>query len=255
MWWRPYLDPVEGLLKSGLDLCFPPLCPGCERVDITPEAGRLPRDLCETCGLEIAPVIAHRCSRCSAPIGPHAETPDGCTHCIGEPFRFERVISLGEHAERLRSAVLVGKESSGQTLVAALTEVLWQREQERLQSFNADVIIPVPRHWFKDVYHPAYAPHTIARVLGRRLNKPIRLRWLTRTGRRPDQRSLKRTARLSNLKGAFHARFPRGKTPSRVLLVDDVVTTGATANESTRALKEAGVAEVVVVSLARSLGH
>ncbi|MCA9041352.1 MAG: ComF family protein [Planctomycetaceae bacterium] len=154
----------------------------------------------------------------------------------------------------MRGAILAGKKSEGQPLITALTEILWQREREQIQTFDPEVIIAVPRHWSKELQHLDYAPHSMARVLGKRMNIPVCTNWLKRSARRKDQVKLKATERRINLKGAFRTKIPAGRTPSRVLLVDDVLTTGATANESAATLKKADVQQVLVAVLARGLG-
>ncbi|QDU79060.1 DNA utilization protein GntX [Polystyrenella longa] len=258
MLFYPYLHPVRKLVRSGIDLCFPPICPSCYEAPAPRRATdkvSTPAQLCQKCQRELAPALPYRCPCCSAPVGPHAQHKDGCPFCRKENFRFQEVLSLGVYEGKLRSAVLAGKESNGQPLVTALSTLLWEREQQRLASFDPQAICIVPRHWTKDLQHLDYAPLNIAKQLSSCLRIPICSGWLKRTSRRQDQARLKRTARLKNLKGAFRAKIPRRRQPiSRVLLVDDVMTTGATANESTAALKQAGVDEVMVAVLARGLG-
>ncbi|MEZ6046978.1 MAG: phosphoribosyltransferase family protein [Planctomycetaceae bacterium] len=266
---EPYRQTVRSLIRSGLDLCFPPVCPGCDQLrsvsllneslpqeELNPKEGALskPAILCEACQRIFAPLIAHRCPRCTAPVGPHAETSSGCPACQRDNFRFDRVISLGVYEGKLREAVLIGKQSTGQSLVTALTNTLWEREAALIREFSPEAIIAVPRHWRKEFRFLDYAPRSIAWQLGRQGGWPVRLNWLKRCRHRPDQAGLPRSARLTNLQGAFQANIPTRKVPARVLLVDDVLTTGTTMNTATSTLKKAGVGEVLAVVLARGIG-
>jgi ComF family protein len=151
----------------------------------------------------------------------------------------------------LRTACIRAKAATQSPLAAALANFLWLQECHEFDSASVDLVVPVPRHWTKHLMLPHHAAETISRVLARRLGKP-HVRGLLRKIRwTPDQSDLTATNRKLNLKDAFAVRpRPRSLAGKTVLLVDDILTTGTTANECTRALLHAGAAKVIVAVVA-----
>lgn len=246
--------PLAHLGRAAFRFVFPPSCPLCHR-DVEfyerDDFGRVTAPvLCDGCSTELLLSSGRRCSRCGLPVGPHART-DGCPHCRPLKFRFRGVIRAGLYDGSMRTACIRAKSSMQFPLAAALANLLWQQERDDLDVASIDLVVPVPRHWTKHLLLPHHAAETMARVLARRLGKPLGRGWLRKIKWTPDQSDLTAANRKLNLKDAF-AVWPRprslaGKT---VLLVDDILTTGTTANECSRALLHAGVAKVIVAVIA-----
>lgn len=121
------------------------------------------------------------------------------------------------------------------------------------RSFNGEIdfIVPVPVHYGKLLTREFNQSFLIAKILGKKTGKPV-LQALAKPHATPLQSSLSREERSVNLRGAFKVRRPeklRGKT---VLLVDDIFTTGATAGEAARVLKEAGAKRIELFTIART---
>ncbi len=114
-----------------------------------------------------------------------------------------------------------------------------------------DMAVPVPLHWVKRWRRGFNQASLLADELGRRCGIRI-VEAMRRTRHTPAQASLSRAARRRNLRGAFAARTRAGVQGRRILLVDDVLTTGATANACAAALKRAGASYVAVLTLARA---
>ncbi|MGE3316170.1 MAG: ComF family protein [Planctomycetaceae bacterium] len=243
-------------LRSSWRFVFPDDCPRCGREHT--ETNRPFRNgpaLCGNCEAEVAPAIGPPCKRCGAPVGPHVDSSHGCVHCRGDRFRFETVIRLGIYDGALRDVCRLGKLSEGQSLAAAATNVLWTREREAFENLRTDLVLPVPRYWTDRIGRPSHSTSTIAGILSRRLKLGDPASVVKKTRRTPVQHGLSPTRRRSNVKGAFRVRRGVILTGARVLLVDDVLTTGATADEVSRVLREAGAERVVVAVLARGLGR
>lgn len=194
------------------------------------------------------------CQRCSAPVGPHLDTSDGCFHCRTDRFAFHEAVSLGAYAGPLRSACLRSKEPTGAPLASALSAALWDRHAERIAAWRPELVVPVPRYWLGRILFGANAATVVAETLARRLELPCRLDLLTKVRWTPAQTSLHATERRRNLRDAFAAHSTRLKG-RRVLLVDDVLTTGTTSHRCARALRDAGASEVMVAVLSRALVH
>lgn len=248
---RRRLSPgVRTLLRDTVDFVFPPMCAGCQRP--LPDSSDTPRFVCLDCRQKLAPIIADRCRRCSAPVGPHLDTTAGCIHCREDRFAFERVFSLGVYDGALRSAVLSAKQPGGDVLTASLAELLFLRETDALQSLGIDLIVPVPHHWTERLLRRHLPPVTFATRLSRQLDVPWTAHLLAKVRRTTPQTELNASERRNNLRGAFRLIGGPQLEGSRILLVDDVLTTGTTAHRAASLLKKAG-ATVFVAVIARAL--
>jgi ComF family protein len=123
----------------------------------------------------------------------------------------------------------------------------------RLHALGADLVVPVPLHWRRRWQRGYNQSEALARPLAARLGLSCRPWCLRRIRHTPQQPSQRAAGRLENVRGAFRARggVLAGRT---ILLVDDVLTTGSTASEAARALRQAGARRVVVAVLARAHG-
>ena len=242
--------------KAGLDFVYPRACPLCGREgpEIASSPGAGPK-LCDWCQWGLLLEIEDWCDRCGAPVGPHLDTSDGCVHCRGERFKFETVLRLGVYEGLLRSATLRSKEPGGQPLAAALADLLWENQREGLQQTEADWVVSVPQHWTRRIRRGHNASETLAEVLARRLKVDFAPHILSKARMTPAQTSLTAAQRRVNLRGVFRARGTSVLSGATVLLVDDVLTTGTTANEASKVLRRAGARRVVVAVLARGLGQ
>lgn len=113
-----------------------------------------------------------------------------------------------------------------------------------------DVMVPVPMHWWKRLRRGFNQSERIARVLARRAKLPLKTDILRRVRGTRVQAGLTHTERQANIAGAFRIRSKQPLQGKRVLLVDDVFTTGATASACAKALKKAGASSVVLLTLA-----
>jgi len=242
--------------RAGLDFVYPRLCPLCGRegADIRESPGAGPQ-LCDPCCKDLLPEIDDWCLRCGAPVGPHLNTTGGCAHCRRDRFVFETVLRLGVYEGVLRSATRRSKELGGQPLAAALAGLLWQDQRKRFQQADFDWVVSIPQHWTQRVQRDHNTSQTLAEVLARRLQVDFGPHILAKVRRTPAQTNLTPAKRRANLRGVFRARGPAVLSGAAVLLVDDVLTTGTTANEASKVLRSAGARRIVVAVLARGLGR
>jgi ComF family protein len=195
---------------------------------------------------------ASTCPRCAASVGPHAVVEDGCTQCRGEHFHFEKVIRLGPYDGLLRELILRLKHSTGETLAELLGELWAEATESRTRDLAADLVIPVPLHWWRRFRRGYNQSEALAYSLARRLRLPCWPGWLHRIRHTAKQTLQAPNERKENIRGAFRARFRAGLRGKVVLLVDDVLTSGTTCSEAARALCAAGAARVIIAVLARS---
>ena len=161
---------------------------------------------------------------------------------------FDAVYSYGSYEGPLRELVHLFKYGGVTPLARTFGRFMIQA-LPRETAF--DVVVPMPLHWFKKWQRGFNQSDLLAREVGRKWNVPVRNVIRRKKATRP-QSGLTNAKRRANMQGAFG--MPRGRSLAgmRVLLVDDVVTTGATASACARVLKRAGAAHVALLALART---
>lgn len=248
--WLDRLGALGRELGQGLlHLLYPAVCGVCYE-SLPPGQPHF----CVSCRTALTTDPHPTCPRCACTVGPFVVLEGGCTHCRDGRFPFERVVRLGPYAGLLRDVILRLKHATGEGL-AELTGELWaEHSGPRLQELGAEVVVPVPLHWWRRWQRGYNQSEALARALAARLRLPCRPAWLRRIRHTPFQTQQFTTAREENVRGAFYARPRSGLHARTVLLVDDVLKTGSTAGEAARALRAAGAARVVVAVLARAQG-
>ena len=166
-----------------------------------------------------------------------------------------RSIALGNYHDELREAVLRMKRPAGEPLANAMGRLLAQECRAAFEQFAPTVILSVPMHWTRRIVRGTNSPELLAAVLGKALGTRVAWRGLVRRRRTAHQNELPREHRAENVRGAFRVGMRRNLRGARVLLVDDVLTTGSTANEATKVVRRAGAAAVAIAVLARAEGH
>jgi ComF family protein len=166
---------------------------------------------------------------------------------------FDAVYSYGSYEGTLRELVHLFKYSGVRPLARTFGKLL---AQALPRETTFDVIIPMPIHWLKKWQRGFNQSELLAREIGKKWNVPVQNVIRRKKATRP-QAGLTNAKRRANMQGAFQiagGKATRGKPLAgmRVLLVDDVVTTGATASACARVLKRAGAAHVALLALART---
>ena len=250
MAWARFLPgDAAGWAATGLDLLFPPQCPICRRepaagspVDgAAASRGGLP---CAPCVRELSADVG-RCGRCGAARG----SASGCRVCRRLRPAWDRAFVLGGYGGPLREAVLRAKHPTGARVVAALATLLVHRHGAAIRAAGADCVVPVPMHWWRRSLRGASAADDLAGGVAGLIGLPVS-RVLTRRRATRMQNELPAEERPRNVDGAFHVR--RRLRGARLILVDDVMTTGATLAACCRALAAAGAGGVDVAVVARA---
>lgn len=223
-------------VAAWLDLLCPPRCLVC---GAEPASGPA---ICNGCSSMLAAGLV-RCTTCGA------ERHTG--RCRGG-FGGDGIVVLSDYVDEVRTAVLRAKRPAGEQLAAGLGELLVAKHREVVVGWRIDGVVPVPMHWLRRLARGTSAADEIATGIARTLRVP-RHRLLRRWRRTPRQNEVPADERWANVRGAFSRRGrPAGR---RLLLVDDVCTTGATLAECRRVLVEAGASAVYAAVIARADGR
>lgn len=230
------------------DLLFPPACPLCDfDLIATSQAS-----LCHGCLSGIHPIASPCCPRCALPYAAEDGSDHLCETCLREAPAFQRVSAIGLYEENLRHAVQRFKYEGAIILDRPLAKLLAEAVEQD-GSNTPDLLIPVPLHLSRLRERTYNQALLLAQALGRRWGRPVRSRLLVRNRPTPPQQGLRAEVRRQNLRGAFT--LQGSLAGEKVLLVDDVMTTGATARECSRILLDGGAGEVRIAVLARARRH
>ncbi len=226
-------------------LVFPDECRICEQP--LEEISRIP--VCRSCLAKPMPLAAeYFCVQCRSPFRNRfpLDEEGRCGLCRRGVRGFDAAYSFGFYEDELRELIHLFKYNRIQTLAKPLGRLLGLALPREA---GFDIIVPMPLHWRKRWRRGFNQSALLAREVGRRTSIPVE-HALRRVRDTAAQAGLTNSKRRLNVSGAFRARGTlQGK---RVLLIDDVMTTGATASACARALKRAGAAQVTLLTLARA---
>lgn len=255
---RLSLETVRGIL----DFVFPRECPICEAdSDDAPSlySSLSGSPFCKACRLELLEAAGPSCSRCAMPIGPFADPAGPCRECVKNRFGFQGAFALGPYSGAIRELILEMKHEKGAWMAPWLGGLLAEASPalRELASKNPRMlVVPIPLHWKREWSRGYNQSDELARGIARSLGLKHG-NALKRVQSSAILPGMGRTQRAKALQNAFRLkRFAKSKIQGRpILLVDDVLTTGATAGSAARTLKRAGAARVALAVIGRAEGR
>ena len=228
---------VNRIWSEALDTLYPLHCLGC---------GSLGSNLCDACSFALPRLSKPLCDRCARP-----DVGGTCGWCRRNRPKFDRIIApyLYIVSSPIHKAITGLKFGNMRAIAPELGTLLAQHLARR--PVNIDLIVPVPSHPRRLRSRGFNQAELLASELSQIIGIPMEPRLLIRAVNTPSQlRATSREERWNNVQGDFQSVFPaRGL---RVLLVDDLVTTGATMSACAAALKDAGASSVVGLAVART---
>ena len=276
--------------QRAMDMLSPPVCLGCQQVLVrvaTPTRLRIPRSLiCPSCQSSWNRAAISICNGCALPLpmmrdissASEQSPPHGasrivlrCSFCATMKFKFVQTTVLGEYRDMLQQLVLKSKQTTGSTLCFSLGGLLGERilqtsvggsstipaesdlvEESGIQRIP-DVVCSVPMHWRRRFKRKINGPDIIATGVARVVARPVNFKLLNCTRLPKKQGMLSRGQRQKNVKSSYAVNVGEARRfiGKRVLLVDDVMTSGATLNELSRLLLRNGIESVSVAVIAR----
>ncbi|MGL6194586.1 MAG: ComF family protein, partial [Thermoguttaceae bacterium] len=256
-----------------LNLLYPAFCANCKSE--LPETDTVSVLLCTHCRNTFASKEVRFCQGCGSffPVLYDVDIEKSvvsnnsyCKYCVDEKNAFNRVIPLGEYKDELRETVLKMKNDKSGVLADSVAQLLVNERRRELEHFGANIVIPVPMYFWKSFERGVNSSEVAAQRIGQMLNLPIYNNIAYRNRATRPQSELSPNQRISNVKKVFSVRkkfwlryryvdarrFLEGKN---ILIVDDILTTGATSNELAKALRQFGAKSIAVAVIARAIGN
>ncbi len=227
---------VRRIGRAALDLLYPPRCALC---------GRGGSFLCAACHDALPRAEGRRCRRCWLPLRPGGD----CARCAEHPLVFDSLRSAFRYEGDARRLVHAFKFDGQSVLAAPLGAAVVDALAPAALGYDA--VVPVPLSGLRGRLRGFNQALLLAREVGRALDMPVEQPLQRRGPSRPQARSRSAEERRHNVRGAFRLRRGASVAGRRILLIDDVATTGATLDECARVLLDCGAAGVFAATLAR----
>ena len=226
-------DPLMSVLW---DFVYPPLCLGCG------EFYDGDHNVCERCHRKIHRFEDPTCLNClSVLVG-----EPRCRICADLSLP---LFALGDYTPPLKDIILQFKFKGITTPARLLAEMMWQQFGDRLMKLNPTALVPIPLHPGRESQRGYNQAVILSDQLATLMDVPVDKNLIFRVEKRKPQASLRLRQRMKNIKGVFEA-IPADSSTHRLLLLDDVVTSGATVLEATRVLTDAGYEVAAIIAIA-----
>ncbi len=224
-----------------LQAVYPRRCPLCH--DIVMPKGKL---VCAACAGKVQPVGGPRCKKCSKPLD--AEELEYCGDCSRQRHVFDEAAGIFPYDKIMKSSLMKCKYGGRREYLDYCGQMMVRYGRRYLQRWHPQALAPIPIHKSQERLRGFDQSACLAHAVGRAFGIPVYDHMLEKCKKTRPQKGLGMDQRKLNVRGAFSA--GRDFQPLRsIVLVDDVYTTGSTADEAARCLKRAGCGDVYVLTL------
>ncbi len=241
--------PFVHFCQAGLALFYPEVCQFCGEHRATPGEGFV----CDTCRGQVHFIKPPFCERCGVPVTGEITTAFACSNCRELELHFCSARSAVTARGVVLEAIHRYKYSRALWFEPFLVDLFLRAALPVLRAEAWDLVVPVPLHRLKEREREFNQAERLAAALARALALPLDVRLLRRVQPTRTQTLLTKAERAENVRRAFTRGDLRPLPGARVILVDDVFTTGATTSACARVLRATGAAEVCVWTVARGL--
>ena len=239
---------AKDILSGITDILFPPTCSACGTVLIYDRA----YPFCPECLSTIQFAATPLCTSCGQPFATSEGTNHLCEDCIMSPPPFSIARSLGKYDAALLDTIHLFKYHGKISVGEDLGKMMATTSYDSLVIQHYSPIIPVPLHPNRLKERGFNQSLVLAQQISKRFSIPLDFTSLRRTVLTEAQVNLSREKRAANVRGAFEVTDRNRIKVKKILLIDDVYTTGSTVKECSKILKKNGAHEVAVLTLARA---
>lgn len=223
------LDIVKKTCNRLLGVLYPRTCCFCGKISI--------KELCDECRKKVIYIDEPRCKKCGKPV--RYEEQEFCYDCQKRRFYYEEGRSIWLHKEPVSWSVYQFKYHNRRIYGEFYAREMYRLFGALVRKWGIEVIIPVPLHWKRRRVRGYNQAEVLARHLGMLLEIPVDTKAIVRKSYTKPQKQLGDKERKKNLQNAF-ALAKEWPTPRKILLIDDIYTTGSTVDEIARLFKEQG---------------
>ena len=248
----PVLKDISNWIEAALGFLYPNVCQICREERAGPQDGYV----CQRCSSRpgaVRFVQAPFCQRCGLPFAGEITNEFQCGNCAGLEFHFQYARAAVVAKGLVLDVIHRYKYYGARWLEPFLSQLFLRQAVPVLRQESWDLIVPVPLHPTKKREREFNQAERFARHLGCATGIPVDSRMLRRVLPTATQTHLSRSERASNVSKAFVMRHEEVKSASRIVLVDDVFTTGATTNACAKVLRRNGSPAVCVWTVARGV--
>ena len=230
-----------------LNLIYPRRCPICD--EITGGYGKL---ICRNCAQKTEPLEEPLCKKCGKSLPKEEE--EYCPDCSHRKHLYTRGRAALEYDSRMRASISRFKYQNRREYADFYAQILLDTCREAVQGWQPDALVPIPLHKSRRRKRGFNQAELVAKRIGRELDIPVLCDWLIRVKKTAPQKELSDLERRQNLKNAFQLKKNDVRL-KKVLLVDDIYTTGSTIDAAASVLLAHGVEKVYFLSICIGRGY
>lgn len=243
------MNALASWVGRAVDLVYPRNCQFCGTPLTEPEPGVI----CRTCLGGAKFIEPPFCQQCASPFSGEVTDTFVCGYCQDLRFNFERTVCACRAEGIVRDSIHRFKYNREMYFGPHLTDWLLRSARQWIEWREVDAIVPVPLHPRKKREREFNQAEYLAGALSRVFGVPVLTQALQRVKDTVTQTALDAEGRAANLRGAFAVRRKETVAGKRLVLVDDVFTTGATMDSCARVLRAAGAQRVLALAVARGM--
>lgn len=238
-------EELDSVMDSIAGIIFPRRCPVCDGIIKNSEVRR-GRLICGECESKVPIIYEPRCKKCSKPLSD--SRAEYCYDCSRVRHKYKTGLALVEHRGPMRKSVYSIKYKNRREYLDYYMSEMARIHGDTIREWNADALVPVPMYRKKEIKRGFNQAAEAAKILGTYLDMPVEERLIVRTADTRPQKELSDTERRKNVEKAFHIDKNIVKL-RKVILVDDIYTTGSTIDSCAKVLIDKGVEEVCYISI------
>lgn len=220
---------------------YPRQCPICREI-VTPKGDTI----CRKCRDGLPYIKEARCRKCSKPV--HNPQIEYCYDCSRQRHLYIEGIAMFEHKGAIRDTIYDIKYGNKREYLDFFADEIAEKYGNKIKEWQADALVPVPLYKKKEIQRGFNQAMELAKRLGKRMDIPVNGKILLRDRVTVPQKELTEKQRKKNVENAFHISENIVKL-NRVILIDDIYTTGSTIDACTETLLNAGVREVYFITM------